>query len=204
MSFPRIAPLTAPAALGADPRSAADPLTGQAARWAEHVLRSAPHLPPVYVTRKALDAVAFSLRHGLRALSVPSRLVGVARHQPAVEALVQTHDLPLALRPRIGVAVARDAPGGPVRLVAFVSQPDRSRARLGFVQPKHAAWLAPLLGAPGDGRPPASLHLVRVTGLGRRAAGRPVTLGVNVRIAGVGEEGPKVRRPDPSPHPQAP
>ena len=114
MSFPRIAPLTASPAL-----DATDPLTDQAARWAEHVLRTAPHLPPAYVTRKALDAVAFSLRHGLRDLSVPSKLVGVARHQPAVEALVRTHDLPLALRPRLVVSVTREAPGGPERIVAF-------------------------------------------------------------------------------------
>ena len=92
MSFPRIAPLTASPAL-----DLTDPLTDQAARWAEHVLRTAPHLPPAYVTRKALDAVAFSLRHGLRSLSVPSKLVGVARHQPAVEALIRAHGLPLAL-----------------------------------------------------------------------------------------------------------
>ena len=186
MSFPRIAPLTAPPAL-----DVSDPLTDQAARWAEHVLRTAPHLPPAYVTRKALDAVAFSLRHGLRSLSVPSKLVGVARHQPAVEALARTHDLPLALRPRLVVSATRDAPGAPERLVAFAPQPDRSLARLGHVQPKHAAWLAPLLGTGGDGHPSASLHLVEVTGLGRRAEGRPVTLGVNVRMTGIADIGTK-------------
>ena len=183
MSFPRIAPLTASPAL-----DATAPLTDQAARWAEHVLRTAPHLPPAYVTRKALDAVAFSLRHGLRSLSVPSKLVGVARHQPAVEALVRTHDLPLALRPRLVVSVTRDAPGGPERILAFAPQRDRSLARLGHVQPKHALWLAPLLGG-RDGRPAASLRLVEVTGLGRRAEGRPVTLGVNVRMTGIASIG---------------
>lgn len=186
MSFPRIAPLTAPPAL-----DVSDPLTDQAARWAEHVLRTAPHLPPATVTRKALDAVAFSLRHGLRSLSIPSKLVGVARHQPAVEALVRTHDLPLALRPRLVVSVTRDASGAPQRLVVFAPQPGRSPARLGHVQPKHAAWLAPLLGTGGDGYPSASLYLVEVTGLGRRAEGRPVTLGVNVRMTGIADIGVK-------------
>lgn len=182
MSIPRIAPLTAPPAL-----RRADPLTDQAARWAEHVLQTAPHLPPAYVTRKALDAVAFSLRHGLRALSVPSKLVGVACHQPAVEALAWFHNLPLALRPRLVVTVTREAPGGPERVLAFAPQPDRSLARLGHVPPKHAAWLVPLLGTAGGTRPAAAVHLVEVTGLGRRQRGLPVTLGVNVRMTGIAD-----------------
>ncbi|WP_095512641.1 DUF6166 domain-containing protein [Rubrivirga marina] len=189
MSALRIAPFTASPALDPARRPAPDALTDQAARWAEHVLRTARHLPPVYVTRKALDAVAFSLRHGLRRLAVPTKLVGVAAHQPAVEALARSHRLPRALRPRLVVSRTRRAEGGPERLAVLAPQPDRTLAPLGYVQPKHVAWLAPLLGAGGgsaetDGPhpPAASVHLVEVTGLGRRERGLPVTLGVNVRI----------------------
>ena len=184
MSALRIAPLTAPPAL--DPaRAAPDPLTDQAARWAEHVLRTAPHLPPAYVTKKALDAVAFSLRHGLRRLAVPTKLAGVAAHQSAVGALARYNRLPFGHRPRLVVSRTRLAPDGPERLAVLAPQSDRTLARLGHVQPKHAPWLAPLLGS-GEGSAetdrPASVHLIEVTGLGRRERGLPVTLGVNVRI----------------------
>ena len=151
------------------PALPADSLTDRAARWADHVL-STGSLPPEYVTRKALDAVAFSLRHGLRDLSVPSKLVGVAAHQHAVEALALYDQLPIEDRPRLAVSHTLDV---------HALRSDRSLQHVGRVQPKHAAWLAPLLGRG------AAIHLHRVTGLYRRAQGLPVTLGVNVRIVGI-------------------
>ena len=151
------------------PALPADSLTDQAARWADHVLATGS-LPPEYVTRKALDAVAFSLRHGLRDLSVPSKLVGVAAHQHAVEALTLYDQLPVESRPRLIVSHTLDV---------HALRSDRSLQHVGRVQPKHAAWLAPLLGRG------AALHLHRVTGLDRRAQGLPVTLGVNVHIVGI-------------------
>ena len=151
------------------PALPADTLTDQAARWADHVLAT-ESLPPEYVTRKALDAVAFSLRHGLRDLSVPSKLVGVSGHQLAVEALALYDALPVADRPRLVVSHTLDV---------HAVRSDRSLRRLGRVQPKHATWLAPLLGRG------AAVHLHRVTGFERRAQDLPVTLGVNVRIAGI-------------------
>ena len=165
------------------PALPADSLTDQAARWADHVFRT---LPPEgacpersrRITRKALDAVAFSLRHGLRDLSVPSKLVGVAAHQHAVEALAlgacpersRRNRLPVEDRPRLVVSHTLDV---------HALRSDRSLQHVGRVQPKHAPWLAPLLGRG------AALHLHRVTGLDRRARGLPVTLGVNVRIVGI-------------------
>ena len=146
------------------------PLTDQAARWADHVLAT-DSLPPEYVTRKALDAVAFSLRHGLRDLSIPSKLVGVKAHQHAVEAQCLYDQLPLLARPRLVVSHT---------LAVYAVRSDRSLQPLGRLQSKHAAWIT-LLVATG-----ATVHLLRVSGLSRRAQGLPVTLGVNVRISGLG------------------
>lgn len=142
------------------------PLTDQAARWADHVLAT-ESLPPAYVVRKALDAVAFSLANGLRELSVPSKLVGTSRHPHAVEALTLDDQRPVEARPRLTVSHT---------LAVYAVRSDRSLQPVGRVQPKHAAWLTPLL------RAGAAVHLLRVTGLGRRAQGLPTTLGVNVRI----------------------
>ena len=154
------------------------PLTEQAALWADHVLAaqpdSGPALPPAYIVRKALDAVAFSLEHGLRTLSGPSKLVGVAAHQPAVEALTLHDQDAVEDRPRLAVSLAapRDGAGPAV----YARRSDRSLQPVGRVQLKHAAWLTPLL------RRGAAVHLHRVSGLARRAQGLPTTLGVNVRV----------------------
>ena len=167
------------------------PLTDQAAAWAEHVLATSD-LPPVgacpertrRIYRKALDAVAFSLRHGLRDLAVPSKLVGVAAHQLAVESLAPHADLPVHDRPRLVVSHTLDV---------HAVRSDRTLRPLGRIQPKHAAWLAPLLGRG------ATVHLHRVTGLNADGSRQPVTrgvtrrstervyktLGVNVRISGL-------------------
>lgn len=162
-------------ALPASPAGHDDSLIEQAARWADHVLAATgtgdgPALPPAYVVRKALDAVAFSLRHGLRDFAVPSKLVGVAAHQHAVEALALYDQLPIADRPRL---IASHG------LQVYALRSDRSLQPVGRIQPKHAAWLAPLL---GHG---VAVHLHAVTGLDRRARGLPVTLGVNVRVSGL-------------------
>ena len=155
---PALAPLLGPPAL-----APAESLTGQAARLADHILAAAPLLPPRYVTRKALDAVAFSLEGGLRDLAVPTKLVGVAAHQLAVEAL-------LVGEPNARLVVATD-------MTAHTVRSDGSLRPLGRIQPKHAAWLAPLL------ERGAQVHVHAVTGLARRARGLHVTLGVNVTVS---------------------
>ena len=163
---------------GTNPQS----LTDQAARWADHVLEHGSRLSPSYVTRKALDAVAFSLRHGLRDLAVPTKLVGVKAHQHAVEALSLYDRLPVRSRPRLAVTVGS---GGSLAVSAVRS--DGSLQRVGRIQPKHVPWLTPLLDAPLSGVwEGVVVHLQAVTGLDRRARGLPVTLGVNVRVSGVG------------------
>ena len=157
-------------------------LTDQAARWADHVLEHGSKLSPSYVTRKALDAVAFSLRHGLRDLAVPTKLVGVKAHQHAVEALSLYDQLPVRSRPRLAVTVGS---GGSLTVSAVRS--DGSLQRVGRIQPKHVPWLTPLLDAPLSGVwEGVAVHLHAVTGLDRRARGLPVTLGVNVRVSGLG------------------
>lgn len=141
-------------ALTADRHAPADSLTSQAARWADHVL-TVSALPPRYVARKALDAVAFSLRHGLSDVAVPSKLVGVASHQPAVEALARCNELPTSDRPRLIVSHTLDV---------HAVQSDRSLRHVGRIQHKHAVWLAPLLSRG------AAVHLHCVTGLERLPA----------------------------------
>ena len=175
----------------------ADTLTDQAARWADHVLAVSESsdgrgLPPAYVARKALSAVAFSLRHGLRDLAVPTKLVGVKAHQHAVEGLTLYDRLPVHHRPRLAVTVGTDG-----ALVVSAVRSDGSLQPVGRLQPKHTAWAAPLLG--DGGRldvlcPGLTVHLHTVTGLDRRARGLPVTLGVNVRLSGLGgAPGPPAR-----------
>ena len=168
--------------------ASAQTLTDQAACWADHVLATAgvdgsPALPAAYVTRKALSAVAFSLRHGLRDLAVPTKLVGVKAHQHAVEALVLYDQLPVHRRPRLAVTEGTEG----VLAVSAVRS-DGSLQPVGRLQPKHVAWVSSLLGDGGrlEGRPGVAVHLHAVTGLGRRARGLPVTLGVNVRLSGLG------------------
>ena len=157
-------------------------LTDQAARWADHVLEHGSRLSPSYVTRKALDAVAFSLRHGLRDLAVPTKLVGVKANQHAVEALSLYDPLPVRSRPRLAVTVDS---GGNLTVSAVRS--DGSLQRVGRIQPKHVPWLTPLLDAPLSGVwEGVVVYLQAVTGLDRRARGLPVTLGVNVRVSGLG------------------
>ena len=170
----------------------ADTLTDHAARWADHVLAvseacDGPALPPAYVARKALSAVAFSLRHGLRDLAVPTKLVGVKAHQHAVEALALYDQLPVHQRPRLAVTLAADG-----ALAVSAVRSDGSLQPVGRLQPKHAAWATPLL---GDGlRFGLAVHLHAVSGLDRRARGLPVTLGVNVRLSGLGgASGPPAR-----------
>ena len=157
-------------------------LTDQAARWADHVLEHGSKLSPSYVTRKALDAVAFSLRHGLRDLAVPTKLVGVKGHQHAVEALSLYDQLPVRSRPRLAVTVGSDG-----SLAVSAVRSDGSLQRVGRIQPKHVPWLTPLLDAPLLGVwEGVVVHLQAVTGLDRRVRRLPVTLGVNVRVSGLG------------------
>ncbi len=146
-------------------RSRGDTLTEQAARWADHALATSP-LPPSYVVRKALDAVAFSLRHGLRDVAVPSKLIGVAAHQHAVEALALYDQLPVADRPRLIVSHG---------LQVYALRSDRSLQPVGQIQPKHAAWLAPLL---GHG---VAVHVQTATGLNPDGTRQAVTRGVTRR-----------------------
>jgi hypothetical protein len=185
MPAPPLRPIpTAPRTSPCPP--SADTLTVQAARWADHVLGSDPGgLPPAYVARKALDAVAFSLRHGLRDLAIPTKLVGVKAHQHTVEALaLETYPergpgdrLPARRRPRLALAVG---PRGALCVSAVRS--DGSLQPVGRLQRKHTAWATPLvIDGPHSG---LTVHLHAVTGLARRARGLPVTLGVNVRLSG--------------------
>ena len=118
-------------------------------------------LPPT-LDAKALDACAFSVLHGASSFAVPSKLVGTSRHQPLLRSLSR--------RPAATwLALDLDARGD--HLVAS----HRGRV-LGRVQPKHLAWVRPLV--PFG----LALYLSRVTG---RGEGR-YRLGCNVVFGHVG------------------
>ena len=129
----------------------------QAGRWRTHA-GDRSRMRPETLDAKALDACAFSVHHGAASFAVPSKLVGTSRHQPALRAL-----------PAGWVALDLDARGD--RLV--VSHGGRP---LGQVQPKHVAWVRPLV-AFG-----LRVYLARVTG-GTEAGYR---LGCNVAFGHVG------------------
>ncbi|MDT7858216.1 hypothetical protein RQM47_16325 [Rubrivirga sp. S365] len=116
---------------------------------------------PSTLDAKAFGACAFSVHHGTPSLAVPSKLVGTSCHQGAL------------------AAAARDALGDgwtrlDLRATEGAIEVSHGGAALGGVQPKHAAWVRPLL-AHGLG-----LRLTRVTG------GGDYRLGCNVAFVDVG------------------
>ena len=156
--------------------SAADLHARRLAREAEAWLalaRTSTRMREDTLVRKALGALAFSVQHGARSFAVPTKLVGVARHQRAVEALAAE----AAEHPRGGLGLPLEvATGGALLLVSHRGEP------LGALQGKHAPWATPVLGAGGR------LVLLAVTGQDAAAGGDGRGyLGVNVAVAHVGE-----------------
>lgn len=162
-------------------------LTAEAEAWVEHATTAG--MDPATALRKALSAVGFSIRNQAKALAIPSKLRGVAKHQDTVARLAALADgqrrdgLGLRLHAehqratddhpdQISVGVRLVEEGGDLGPIL----------PLGFVQDKHVAWLAPLLSAG------ATVCLSAVTGrpphLGGAVRGR--TMGVNVLFGFVG------------------
>lgn len=115
------------------------------------------------LTRKALDATAFSARHSTLSLAVPSKLAGTGKHQEALWAVVRegrSRWVPLDLHDD-GARLLVSMPGGDT---------------LGEVQAKHVPWLRPLVAFS------AGPYLARVTGHAQRG----YTLGCNVAFGHVG------------------
>lgn len=157
----------APSASCAGERCAAPPiratrLVAEATRWATFAAglvssrRFCPH-------EKALAALGFTLRAGLGALAVPTKLVGTKACQQAVRALRRSGA-------SFGVRLRLEEREG--RLAVVWSDAVRGGRLLGFVQRKHEPWLRPLVGYGVE------LRLIGVTG--RESAGQ--TLGVNVAV----------------------
>lgn len=136
----------------------------EAEAWLEHA-RDRSRMRDDTLVRKALHALAFSLRHRAHDLAVPSKLSGTSKCQAVLWHLVKS-----------GVGL-----GEPLDVE---EQEGKSRPRLvvshggealGEVQGKHVPWLRPLI--PFG----AGLYLVRVTG-----QERDYTLGCNVALGRVG------------------
>ena len=113
-------------------------LVTEARRWAAHALQHS-RLPTAYVCKKALDALEFTLRSGLSGLAIPTKLSGLGRALRALTEGAANMGTPLDLDPTEGGVRA-----------SYEGEP------LGFIQPKHAGWILPLL--PFG----LTLHLIRV------------------------------------------
>jgi hypothetical protein len=137
-------------------------LAREAERWIAFA-RERARMRDDALVRKALEATAFSARHGTLSLAVPSKLAGTGQHQRALWALVRegrSRWCPLDLHDEGGRLLV-SMPGGEA---------------LGEVQGKHYAWLRPLV------RFGARAYLARVTGHERAG----YTLGLNVAFGHVG------------------
>lgn len=187
LGLPSIAPFTAAPALPGVPygspyvplrspgeksrtRRRAATFTAEARAWAEHAAGAA--FGQERAQKKALDAVAFSAEIGARSLAIPSKLQGVAQHQPAVAALAHLADQ--HERAGLGFPLAVHVTEDNHIAVSFQDEHGGLHV-LGRVQSKHVLWLRPLL-AIG-----AAVKLVAVTG---RQPGR--TMGVNIVFAFAG------------------
>ncbi|MEL7170025.1 MAG: DUF6166 domain-containing protein [Bacteroidota bacterium] len=137
-------------------------IAGSAERWLRYA-RAHSRMHNDTLVRKALDAVAFTLRWRANDLAVPSKLSGTSAHQRALWQLV---------RQRVGFGVPLSVADEDGLLV--VSHDD---ARLGEIQRKHVGWVHPLLDTGGGAR----VHLTRITG-----SERGYTLGCNIALTGLG------------------
>ena len=134
------------------------------AREAEHWLTFATdrtRMKPHTLTRKALDATAFSVQRRASSFAVPSKLVGTSKHQRTLWAMVRDHVAPWT------ELELDDTGDGLVARLGDV---------LGEVQTKHLPWLRPLV--PFGAR----LYLSKVTGTDYEG----YSLGVNVVVGHVG------------------
>ena len=137
-------------------------IAAEAARWLAFATERTT-MKSTVLTAKALDSVAFSVAAGASGFAVPTKLVAVREHQSRLWGLVRAGydryaELALNTVTTDGVAVTLD---------------DET---LGEVQPKHHAWVRPLV--PFGLR----MYISRITGHETRGH----SIGVNVVVGGVG------------------
>lgn len=150
-------------------------ITEAAERWLCHA-QVHSRMRDDTLVRKALGAVAFTLRWRAHDLAIPSKLSGTLGHQRALWRLVRQRlgsGTPLTVEEEDGLLVV-----------------SHDSERLGKIQRKHVGWSRPLL----HDTKGAHLYLTRITGseLG-------YTLGCNVALTGVGgalERSSRSLRPD--------
>ncbi|WP_095510022.1 DUF6166 domain-containing protein [Rubrivirga marina] len=136
-------------------------VAAQAGRWLAFATERS-RMRPGTLLAKALASATFSTLHRASSLAVPSKLVGTAKHQRALWALVRDPADPWA---ELRLGVTNEA--------ITASLGDEA---LGSVQAKHVPWVRPLV--------PFGLtaHLARVTG----SETEGYTLGANVVLGHVG------------------
>ena len=142
------------------------------------------------VAAKMEQAEAFTLRRGGSSLAIPSKLANVSLSQPAIEAIAARMEAEEASYLPCRIFVGESLGGRPE--IVILAEREAGKAwtlqGIGFIQDKHAAWLAPLLttepnGAVTNESSPVRVYVTAVTG------GTPEkpTRGVNVAIAGVAD-----------------
>lgn len=150
----------------------------QAVRLWVAFVASHSRLKTAYLRRKAREVLRFSATltakglSPLGVLSVPSKLVGVIRHQHKLAALKEALNGspdPFSIRLSIRVENSR-VEGSRPRLVVH-----HGKDPVGEIQPRHVPWLLPLLGFG------LTVHVLSVTGDDSR------TLGLNVAFGHVAE-----------------
>ncbi|MEL7363396.1 MAG: hypothetical protein AAFN13_15075, partial [Bacteroidota bacterium] len=118
-------------------------LAAEAGSWLT-LARERSRMEDATLVSKALSSLAFSLQHRAHTLAVPSKLVGVSKHQSVLWDLVRD-------RTPFGTELSAEEVNGQL-LVSLNGEP------LGRVQDKHLAWVRPLI--PFEAR----VFLVRITG----------------------------------------
>ena len=173
-------PEAAPVVAGPAPALARrEAVEGDAAEVLAHMLASGVR----FAARRKVEAAArYSVGRGGSTLAVPSKLSGTARFAGAVEALDSVVDRGAF----VPTALYLDTHGAAPRVVVMAECGAAGLQAVGYVQAKHAPWLAPLL-APHTERGghvsaacPVGVFVTAVTG---GTPDRP-TRGVNVCVTG--------------------
>ena len=143
-------------------------LAEEAEAWLRHA-RERSRMKDGTLIRKALQGLAFTLRHRAHDLAIPSKLMGTSKHQATLWQMVKHNT---SLGSPLDIEEVEDGSSKrkrPRLVVSFDGE------ELGEVQSKHVPWVRPLL--PFG----AGIRLVRVTG-----TDSDYTLGCNVLFGRVG------------------
>ena len=181
-------PATAPAVYGNGPT--ASPVYARIARQEAveadtadvlaHLLDCAPLR--FNARAKMEQAEAYTLRAGGASLAIPTKLANVSLSQPAIRRVAARMETEGSSYLPCRIFVGETTGGRPE--IVILAETEKGKGwtlqGLGFIQDKHAGWLAPLLASPTS---PARVYVTAVTG----GTDEKPTCGVNVVLTGVAD-----------------